>query len=765
MTPSDQPRPAPFVGPRPYKVGEKLFGRDRERLELLDLLIAERIVLLYSASGAGKTSLVQAALVPALRKEDFAVPAVARVTFEQGTGVSELAANRYVFAVLLSLEEGQPKERQFQLAALARKSLPGYLDERWAETAQTGGMVLIIDQFEEILTTDPTDLEAKREFFAQLGAALRSQYRWALLSMREEYVAGLDPYRSMIPTRLATSFRLELLNEQQARRTMQAASAQAGVVFTDSAAQKLADDLRRVRVQRPGGALEEQLGPTVEPTQLQVVCLRLWSTLAPGKTTIEEGDVEALGRADTALADYYTETVERLGTRERFVRDWIEDELITPQGLRNQILKEGALQSGRVDAQAISLLGERHLVREEWRRGISWLELTHDRLVQPIRADNATWRNVHLTPFQRQAVLWDRQGRVHRLELSGPDLRTAKRWAEVHDSDLTSSERDFLDACLRSRRRMRNRRLIAVMAVGLAISAVVSFEGYRRWFEAQPWGYWTDLKTGEPHKLGGDFVAIGRADPSFEKLFQSQIHLESKGVSRWHLIVSKDLLAFDMRSLNGTTINGRFVQYSDPERITNGDLIAIAGVAPFRFSKIERSYFPVFQPPAPYSPLPDEVWAILLDGGSRKAIPLVYDTYYLAKGENGSISLASAEVGGRMLKIARSTDPFQIDLQTLDTDDDHHLFGMFKFEDRTYLAIGIPSGVRVSEFFKNASGEPISGTEYASKMTFCFGPRSQRESRTIYGVERQLIEIESNDKPHCTVGPFQIVDLRKTNGR
>src|SRR5262249_41901038 len=149
---------------------------------------------------------------------------------------------------------------------------------------------------------------------------------------------------------LASTFRLELLNEQQARQTMQQAAAQAGVVFTDGAARKLTDDLRRVRVQRPGGSLEEQLGPTVEPTQLQVVCLRLWKKLALDQTRIEERDVVALGNAATALADYYAETVPRLGIRERLVRDWIEDELITPQGLRNQILKEAALQSGRVDA-------------------------------------------------------------------------------------------------------------------------------------------------------------------------------------------------------------------------------------------------------------------------------------------------------------------------------------------------------------------------------------------------------------------------------
>src|SRR5262245_10375704 len=274
MTPSDQPRATPYVGPRPYRVGEKLFGRDRETLELLDLLIAERIVLLYSPSGAGKTSLVQAALVPALRNEAFTVPAVARVTFDAAKGITEPVANRYVFAVLLSLEEAQSKERQLTLAALARMTLPGYLEQRWAASET---LVLILDQFEEALAIDPTDTRAKKEFFSQLGAALRSRHRWALFSMREEHVAGLDPYRSLVPTRLNSTFRLELLNEQQARQAMQEASAQAAVVFTDGAARKLTDDLRRVRVQQPGGLLGEQLGPTIEPTQLQVVCLRLWS--------------------------------------------------------------------------------------------------------------------------------------------------------------------------------------------------------------------------------------------------------------------------------------------------------------------------------------------------------------------------------------------------------------------------------------------------------------------------------------------------------
>ena len=76
---SREARPNPYVGPRAFKTGETLYGRDRELNQLLDLLIAERIVLLYSPSGAGKTSLVQAALMPALEQEGFQVSPIIRV--------------------------------------------------------------------------------------------------------------------------------------------------------------------------------------------------------------------------------------------------------------------------------------------------------------------------------------------------------------------------------------------------------------------------------------------------------------------------------------------------------------------------------------------------------------------------------------------------------------------------------------------------------------------------------------------------------------
>jgi hypothetical protein len=59
-------RSNPYVGPRAFHTGESLYGRDRELRDLLNYLLSQRIILLYSPSGAGKTSLIHAWLIPSL---------------------------------------------------------------------------------------------------------------------------------------------------------------------------------------------------------------------------------------------------------------------------------------------------------------------------------------------------------------------------------------------------------------------------------------------------------------------------------------------------------------------------------------------------------------------------------------------------------------------------------------------------------------------------------------------------------------------------
>ena len=94
----------PFVGPRPFEADDArfFFGRDAEVEDLLGLILSNQVVLLYAASGAGKSSLLNVAVVRRLeRDEHFDVLPIVRVR-----GVSEAVLeekNVFVAAVLSRL--------------------------------------------------------------------------------------------------------------------------------------------------------------------------------------------------------------------------------------------------------------------------------------------------------------------------------------------------------------------------------------------------------------------------------------------------------------------------------------------------------------------------------------------------------------------------------------------------------------------------------------------------------------------------------------
>jgi WD40 repeat protein len=488
MTAATAPRPHtddnPFVGPRAFQYGERIYGRNREVLDLLDLLIAERITLLHSPSGAGKTSLIQAGLVPRLEREGFHILPVTRVGLEPPPGLQlPHGPNRYLISVLLSLERDLPVDRQLRLNELVEMDLAEYLGRRAGNGGQADSEVLIFDQFEELLALDPTDQAAKAAFLAQIGDVLRDRRRWALFAMREDWIGGLDPYVRWLPTRLSTTFRLDFLDEVAARSAIQSPALDTGVTFTDGAADKLVDDLRRVRVQRPDGAADEP-GPYVEPVQLQVVCRRLWERLPAGATEIQNSDVEAVGDVDSALADYYVERVREIagqtGASEDVIRDWFDRQLITEQGFRAQVL-QGPAADEETDEEVVRLLEDAHLVRGEQRRGATWYELAHDRLIEPIRASNTAWRESNVGALQRQAALWEQEGHPEGLLLRGDALAEAERWAADKSHQLSPTDRDFLAACramaLRERAQLarsarRLRWLVAALVVFLVLSLV-----------------------------------------------------------------------------------------------------------------------------------------------------------------------------------------------------------------------------------------------------------------------------------------------------
>ncbi len=406
-------RKNPFTGPKPLERGSTLYGRDTELNDLLDMLFAERILVLHSPSGAGKSSLLNAGLIPELISEEeggfaedggFDVLPVLRVNRllppEPGEERRE-GFNRFSTSAALCLEEQLPAEERLPLAELDGMTLAAYLDRRREARGEKRPELLIFDQFEEALTLDRSDTGAKVAFFKQLGQSLRARHRYVIIAIREDYLAALAPYKLKLPTGLRNAFRLDLLGHEGAMEAVKGPAQEAGVPFAEEAARQLVDDLRRVTEMDEEGETRETLGLHVEPVQLQVVCHELFRDL-PGETkSIELSLLKEVGDVDQALAGYYTAEVEAAAAaaaiKERHVRDWVEGRLISEAGIRVQVLRADEKSQGLPHA-AIESLVDAHLVRAESHRGAIWYELTHDRLVGPVKENNETWRQANLLP-------------------------------------------------------------------------------------------------------------------------------------------------------------------------------------------------------------------------------------------------------------------------------------------------------------------------------------------------------------------------------
>ena len=503
----------PYVGPVPFREGQKLYGREKETEDLVDLLVSKRIVLLIAPSGAGKTSLIQAALVPRLRERYklLALPTI-RLTYrsEELSGREEV--NRYALSTMRSLEAHFPPEQRYTDAQLAGLPLGEYFARRFPAIREDGSRphwLLILDQLEELFTLDPLDVDAKRAFLEDLGnvlagvradgdeaASVEPPMFWALFSMREDYVAELQPFLDLIPTGLAFRYRMDLLERG---RALDPVAKPAGVAMDPAAAPRLVDGLLTIQLRTPDGREVAREGRFVEPVQLQVVCRRLWDKVVAGeKRSIRPDDVHP-NDIEQALSDYVDTAVEKAaraaGVSQKKLRDWLEENLVTASGIRAQALRE-PLVLGNLDAALTSLVEARVLMPDK-RSDREWVELAHDRLVGPLRAANRAWRGQHLKPFQRQAELYASTGQTHKEMLFwGDELIEAERFAAEHADELSEDERKFLKDSRDERDRLARARrhrlalgivgaLVLVLVVGLIVVVAGLIEGQNRILAAQ----------------------------------------------------------------------------------------------------------------------------------------------------------------------------------------------------------------------------------------------------------------------------------------
>ena len=513
----------PYVGPRQFTEddADRFFGRDREERELLAPIMAERFVLFHAQSGAGKSSLVNTRIIPALRRQGFEVLPKGRISGEESAAAGP---NPFVYQLMLSLDQSDVAAPHFtglrlaeflaRLAPTADGQFFYAADEDVVDVSEVSGATvipraLIVDQFEQLFTTHLDAWAQRDDFCIQLREALAADpYLWVILVMREDYVARLEAYAHLLPSRLQARYYMQRMEPAAALDAVTRPAARAGRPFAPGVAEELVDNLRRLRSDDVRAARGDYvLGEFVEPVQLQVVCFQLWESLRahPG-AQITRADLQRLAGGedlgpfiDDALAAFYERTLAEVladpavkapaTISERMLRRWIEDNLISEQATRS-FVREGIDETDGLPNVALRLLAQRQLIVAEAKADRRWYELIHDRFVDPILAANQRWRNGYNNPLERYAVAYLAAGRDPARLARGEVLAEIERFAQANPGDVTEDERFFLHESRRrederialERQRVRRRRLLwfATLAVVLVLAALTGYAFWQR---------------------------------------------------------------------------------------------------------------------------------------------------------------------------------------------------------------------------------------------------------------------------------------------
>jgi hypothetical protein len=251
-------------------------GRDTESQVVKRLILSHRLLTLFGPSGAGKTSLLLAGVLPQLAAEEY------RHVYVRALD-DPLPAMRKAIAVRAGRDDWQAGDRlaDFLAAMLAPKDR----------------LIVVLDQFEELFLR--VGGQKRGRFFQELAEALDGSQREVrvVFSLREDYLAHLDEARPFMPDVLSNSFRLAALDRFNARIAVTEPAARAGVQVEPA----LVDALVGKAGETGGGVLVEESSGLVPPPALQIVLYRLYrGALRPDHA---ESDPPPPGLTLT-LADY-----------------------------------------------------------------------------------------------------------------------------------------------------------------------------------------------------------------------------------------------------------------------------------------------------------------------------------------------------------------------------------------------------------------------------------------------------------------------------
>ena len=401
-----------YPGIRSFERNEQdlFFGRQRETQALFEAVKVKPLTVLFSQSGIGKTSLLNAGLSPLLEQNGF-LPIVIRL---QDTSISPIETVQKVLAEYLDEAKLRAFGQQpYSLWEYVRACAFGQSTVPDSEQPVPTVPVLLFDQFEELFTHDAARREALTLALAELinerlPEEVRQQLRnfpreqrseellqWynplkikIVFAIRADRMSDLDALKHHIPTVLHDRFHLKPLSHENAREAIvKPAALLPSPVFgqntSDFALLSPAFAFAPAAVQDMLEALDNEQGE-IESFQLQLLCSYLENKVTRAGQVITSADFGGKTGVATILNDYYEREIAALNPAEQLAaRRFIEEGLIV-NGRRVGLPEGTELSRFGIEPPLLSKLLNSRLLRSEMIHLGKIYELSHDTLIEPI---------------------------------------------------------------------------------------------------------------------------------------------------------------------------------------------------------------------------------------------------------------------------------------------------------------------------------------------------------------------------------------------
>lgn len=425
-------------------------GRDGECDDLIRRVRRKLLTVLFSVSGLGKTSLLQAGLVPTLKSSEF-VPILIRLDHNSD-------------AIDLLEQVREAIRRGIAEAGITRtrgpdpgENLWSFFHRRNADWLSAEGKprnaVLIFDQFEEIFARARRDSATdtrRRHFLTSLAELVenrppdelrdeieqnpdllerydfsRQDYR-VVLSLREDFLPELEDLKRRMPSVMENRLRITRMSEPQALEAI----LQPGRDVVDEA---VAREIVAFITGSSDSATVTGILREVDPALLSLMCAELNAQrLAEGMPRITSELLQ--GRSTRILDDYYFRCFDFLSQAERSaVQSFLEERLLTQDGHRDSVALDSAqneLIAQGVPAGALDELVKQRLLQFDERHGLKRVELAHDILTTVVdkhRAQRHQREELENARRQEQEELEEAKRRQQRATEQLMQMRKQRR--------------------------------------------------------------------------------------------------------------------------------------------------------------------------------------------------------------------------------------------------------------------------------------------------------------------------------------------------